>query len=162
MRNPWLAAALALPILFLALTIGRQQAGLASAHEWRIPVSGYDPRDLLRGHYIRFSYDWTLQGDPAPCFGESGCSLCLAHDDGTVVARVIDEGAACAARVDTARSGIDVRPGFRQDPATFTSRIFVSETSAPALEAQLREGPMLVVAMLDSDGRLINRKLEPR
>ena len=61
-----------------------------------------------------------------------------------------------------ARSGIDVRPGFRQDPATFTSRIFVSETSAPALEAQLREGPMLVVAMLDSDGRLINRKLEPR
>lgn len=25
---------------------------------YRIPVTGYDPRDLLRGHYLRYRYDW--------------------------------------------------------------------------------------------------------
>ncbi|MEY2925991.1 MAG: hypothetical protein RL367_468 [Pseudomonadota bacterium] len=25
---------------------------------WEVPVSGYDPADLLRGHYIRYRYQW--------------------------------------------------------------------------------------------------------
>ncbi|MGL6044579.1 MAG: hypothetical protein ACRC1J_11710, partial [Sandaracinobacteroides sp.] len=59
-------------------------------------------------------------------------------------------------------SQIDVRnsPGFT-GPPRFSSRIFVSETSASLLEAQLREGPMMVVAALSPDGRLISRRIEP-
>lgn len=26
--------------------------------EWEVPIQGYDPRDILRGHYVEFSYDW--------------------------------------------------------------------------------------------------------
>ena len=26
--------------------------------EWDVPVTGYDPRDLLRGHYIVYRYAW--------------------------------------------------------------------------------------------------------
>ncbi|MDJ0641272.1 MAG: GDYXXLXY domain-containing protein [Erythrobacter sp.] len=26
--------------------------------EWDVAVRGYDPRDLLRGHYVEFTYDW--------------------------------------------------------------------------------------------------------
>jgi hypothetical protein len=26
--------------------------------EYRIAIDGYDPRDLLKGHYIRFTYGW--------------------------------------------------------------------------------------------------------
>jgi hypothetical protein len=25
---------------------------------WEVPVTGYDPADLLRGHYIRYRYQW--------------------------------------------------------------------------------------------------------
>ncbi|WP_230463471.1 GDYXXLXY domain-containing protein [Sphingobium sp. Cam5-1] len=28
--------------------------------EWLIPIRGYDPRDLLRGHYIQYQYDWPV------------------------------------------------------------------------------------------------------
>jgi len=32
--------------------------------EWDVPIAGYDPRDLLRGHYVQYRYDWPgLQSD---------------------------------------------------------------------------------------------------
>lgn len=51
-------AALALPLAGLtgswAITHSRAQQGT----DWDVPIRGYDPRDLLRGHYITFQYDW--------------------------------------------------------------------------------------------------------
>lgn len=154
----WLLLALLLPLLVLGGNILRHQFNLAGAAEWRIPVSGYDPRDPLRGHFIRFSYDWTLRGDGSAC-GDGQCELCLFRDDAQVIATVRRPGVQCHARVDVAASRIGVRPGW---PPRFTSRIFVSETSAPALEAELRRGPMDVVARVDRSGRLVNRRLETR
>ena len=53
----WLAA-LALPLIGLgagwAVTHTQAQQGT----DWDVPIRGYDPRDLLRGHYITFRYDW--------------------------------------------------------------------------------------------------------
>lgn len=28
----------------------------AQGEEWLVPVTGYDPRDLLKGHYVQFQY----------------------------------------------------------------------------------------------------------
>ncbi|MBB4631698.1 hypothetical protein [Sphingosinicella soli] len=47
------------------------------------------------------------------------------------------------------------------EPPEFSSRIFVSETSAPKLEDMLRREPMVVVARLTRQGRLVNDRLEP-
>lgn len=51
-------AALALPLIGLggswAVTHLKSQQGT----DWDVPIRGYDPRDLLRGHYITFQYDW--------------------------------------------------------------------------------------------------------
>lgn len=44
---------------------------------WQIPVTGYDPRDLLRGRYIRFLYD--LPPQPAKECG-TACAVCLNGD----------------------------------------------------------------------------------
>lgn len=53
----------ALPLICLITwTIGlyaQRQAG----REVRLPVTGYDPRDLLSGHYIQYQIDW----DKADC-----------------------------------------------------------------------------------------------
>lgn len=161
-RRALLAAALALPMVWLLAGIALNERALSAAPEWRIPIHGYDPRDPLRGHYVRFSYGWTLSGDPALCADPARCRLCLDEADGKVIATVSAVPAACPHPVDLKLSAIEMRGGFAPaEDARFTSRIFVSETSAPLLEAQLREGPMQVVAALAPDGRLINQRLEP-
>ena len=159
MKSPWLAAALILPLLVLGHGIWQHQSNLAAAGEWRIPISGYDPRDPLRGQYIRFTYDWELRGNSAPCLTEAGCNLCLTREEDRVIATVAQDREACPAFVDTRASALQAQRGFPAGHVAFRSRIFVSETSAPALEAQLREGPMEVVAALGPDGRLVNRRI---
>lgn len=155
-------AALVLPLLAALLSITIHQRELAGSSNWTIPVSGYDPRDPLRGRYIAFRYDWELRGDAGPCLGSEGCDLCLSREAGQVVATAVAKGSACEYAVNVADSRLIVRPGFRNEaPALFRTRLFVSESSAPTLEAQLRAGPMAVEAQLGRDGRLIPRRLVP-
>jgi hypothetical protein len=160
-RNWLLLAALALPVAWLGASAVVQERALGAAREWRIPIEGYDPRDPLRGQYVRFTYGWALAGSPELCLRE-GCRLCLSDSDGPVTATASPTGATCPFPIDLAASSIETNRAFRgEDGVRFTSRIFVSEASAPAIEAQLRAGPMVVVAALTPDGRLVNRRIEP-
>src|SRR3546814_2355280 len=77
-------AALALPVLGLTISAGWHQWRQSGATEWRIPVTGYDPRDLLAGHYARFRYAWRLEGQ-CP---SGDCMFCLEDRRGEVVARI--------------------------------------------------------------------------
>lgn len=162
MRRILFGLALLLPLIGLGSSIGIRQAALADASEWAIPITGYDPRDPLRGRYIAFSYAWEVRGDAETC-KDSGCHLCLSREGGTVIATMVAPAASCPARVDLAASAIDMQASFGADPGppVFASRIFVSESSAPALENMLRERPMQVVTVLTRDGRLVNRRVEP-
>ena len=67
------AAALALPVLALAALIGEQEAMLSGAAVVNVPVRGYDPRDLLHGHYIQGQLDW--EWDSAPTAPSSGTGI---------------------------------------------------------------------------------------
>jgi GDYXXLXY protein len=42
---------------------------------WNVPIKGYDPRDLLRGHYIQYRYDWP--GMPETSEFYNATALCL-------------------------------------------------------------------------------------
>lgn len=160
-RSWLLLAALALPVAWLGASAFVQERALGQSREWRIPIEGYDPRDPLRGQYVRFSYGWALAGSPDLCLSQ-GCRLCLAESNGRVTATARSSTATCPFPVDLAASSIEVSRGFADDAdIRFTSRIFVSEATAPQIEAQLREGPMVVVAALTPDGRLVNRRIEP-
>lgn len=53
-----LLMALALPILGLTLLIGFKKYTLSFGTEYTFPISGYDPRDLLSGHYLTFTVDY--------------------------------------------------------------------------------------------------------
>ncbi len=160
MNRRLLAAALLLPLIGLAVGIGTRQAALGGASEWVIPITGYDPRDPLRGRYIAFTFAWQVRGSNC---ADGQCSLCLSREGATVVASIAPPDATCPARVDLAASAIQLRPAFRPEagPPAFSSRIFVSESSAPVLEAQLQQQPMQIVTLLTPDGRLVNRRLEP-
>lgn len=160
--RPWLAiAALALPLAGLSAAIAVREARLQGAEPWVIPIAGFDPRDPLRGRYVRFEYRWAVAGDAKLCNTPPGCQLCLSRAGAQVNAAITPRGATCPSRVDPAASNILVTPAIGGGPPRFTSRIFVSESSAPALETQLRRGPMRVRAVLTREGRLVVRDLIP-
>jgi len=90
MRRSFLAVAVALPLVVLALGIVRSERHLANNRRWIFEIAGYDPRDLLRGHYIQFRLaleetDLPVVGaaDGAHCDDDTGdtCCLCLFSDD---------------------------------------------------------------------------------
>ena len=62
-------AAFALPLAGLAALWGWSDHLSRQGTDWLVPVAGYDPRDLLRGHYVQFAYDWPGLED-APVNGE--------------------------------------------------------------------------------------------
>ena len=79
MPRKWLLPALALPLLALVLGIVRAEWHLAHSSHWVLDITGYDPRDLLRGHYIQYRLALhETAGEPA-CSEKSGerCCLCL-------------------------------------------------------------------------------------
>lgn len=153
--------AVVLPVAGLLGSIAVNQASLRNATEWRIPITGYDPRDPLRGHYVMFRYVWWAEGDYRLCKEGDDCRLCL--ENGGERVRIASKDSACAAPIDLAASGLRVNEVQNADPARVTAaaRLWVSEARAPLLERQLRSRPMVAVARLTSGGRLIADRLAP-
>ena len=124
------AAVLALPLAGLAALWGQSHHTYHQGTAWDVPVAGYDPRDILRGHYVEFEYDW-------PGYGRAGWgslrTLCL-------------EGAAPQiARVREAQPGAPCPHPVRANPAdvygpdgTARGRLYVGQGRAAALEQALR------------------------
>jgi len=53
-----LAVALLLPLSALAAMWAVTHRQAQQGQDWLIPIEGYDPRDLLRGHYVQYRYAW--------------------------------------------------------------------------------------------------------
>jgi GDYXXLXY motif protein len=136
--NRWLQVAVALPLLGLVVMIARAEVALRSGPSFRIPIAGYDPRDLLSGHYLqyRFAFDWQGEstcgavegGTPADLDGS--CCICLTSEvDGRRLtpARQVrcDETALC----DGWLVASSIAPPLRY---------FVPERHAAAIEDALR------------------------
>ena len=124
--------AVALPVAGLAALWGWTHVRAKEGTEWEVPVRGYDPRDLLRGHYITYQYDWPGQESA------NGQSLCL-------------EGAAPAISRVTLAPYVEggespcmhfVKGGtssFGQPEGTQGGRLYVPQDKAAGLEARLRD-----------------------
>src|SRR3546814_19662470 len=65
--------ALVLPIAGLAALWGWSDYKSRQGTDWLVPVAGYDPRDLLRGHYVEFTYDWPGELDEGDAFLAQFC-----------------------------------------------------------------------------------------
>lgn len=82
MHKQFTALAVTVPLIILCLLLARAELHVSQGKEWQFEVQGYDPRDLLRGHYLRFSlnYNWannTTTGDA--CDDSKDCCLCLSN-----------------------------------------------------------------------------------
>lgn len=122
--------AVSLPIAFLVFMIASAEWQLADSRTWHFAIRGYDPRDLLRGHYVLFQVDV----DPAETIGtcaidDPDCCYCLSPGD-DIEARVAL--APCA----EARSQCEAF--VRTAPLHALRRFYIPEAGRIELESRLR------------------------
>jgi uncharacterized membrane-anchored protein len=138
--------AVVLPLLAIVLGIVRAELFLGRSRDFVFEIGGYDPRDLLRGHYLQFSLRvWSLPEREACVDQPPGtCCLCLTHAEPNQVSKV--ESATCA----TARAECDgVLP---IDVLKRSYRYYVPEERATKIEwlvgaAMQRRAAQAVIAV---------------
>lgn len=131
-----LVLVLALPGMLMAKAMVDRVNGTA----WQIDIAGFDPRDLLRGHYLMFSYEWDIKGDQKECGTQAPCCLCLTEKTPGNFAnpdvRFVDCAASAARECPALIRGKRGWSTVTQPNQTY----FVPETHALALERLLRGG----------------------
>lgn len=66
------------PLVGMMALIGIHANNKERGTLWQISVNGYDPRDLLHGHYLTYRYNWQWAKNTGECKGKD-CAVCL-HD----------------------------------------------------------------------------------
>ena len=115
----WVIAALALPVLALAAMVGEQERQLAGATTLSVPIRGYDPRDLLAGHYLYAQFDWDWEREP-PAQSANGSV----------------EGGACVV-ADRPRPRLHFIPGWKaHDPVQLNCKVLIAGRVWPGTPAR--------------------------
>lgn len=147
-KRIWLIVALLVPIAALALNAWLKSQQRASGEEVILPIDGFDPRDLLSGHYLTYRIDYGLQqGCTAP---NVAASVCLRPQRGLYLPGELPES--CELSIH----------GHCDNSATFTAgieRFYVPEAVAQVLEQQVRDRKGEIVLSVDKQGNAAIRDL---
>jgi uncharacterized membrane-anchored protein len=152
----WFAALL--PMLGLVALVVRAEVAVHFGATYRIPIRGYDPRDIFRGQYLRYEFDFDWQEDascPSAGLGdgeiqaparhlqrpEAGCCLCLT--------RTLPNGFNPKVRqVDCADGGITCDDWIHSSDVIPPLRYFVPENRAEDLQRALStEHPSIEISL---------------
>lgn len=150
MRRPFaLAAALALPLAGLGVSWAAAEYASRQGTVWHVPITGYDPRDILRGHYVIYTYDWPGL-EPAARDRQFGDTLCLEGNAPHLTRVFPPQGRPCAAFV-TARGGWNDPEG-----GLASGRLYVAQERATELERGLADPALqgMVRIRVRADGHL--------
>lgn len=159
------ALALALPLAGLAALWGWSDYQSRQGTEWDVPVQGYDPRDLLRGHYVQFRYDWPglAQADPEdPAIWSVGAELCLEGPAPQVTrVTIVPDPAAEGQSVSCANRARAEASFDGQPTGTAGGRLYVPQAQADELNAKLADPALqgVVRVRLRPDGHLTPLRL---
>lgn len=129
--------ALLLPIIAFAALVARAELLRAAGPVFHVAIAGYDPRDLLQGHYLRYRLQWPIDG---ACDG-STCCLCLQTSGVHTKVECGVAGAACKAQL----SHQMVEQG---------RQFFIQEDAGPALEQAIRRGQGAIALNVTPNGQV--------
>ncbi len=141
-------AVIALPLAGLAMLWGWSDWRSRQGTVWEVRVEGYDPRDLLRGHFVMYRYRWPGVGrgtEAAQRGFDTG--LCL-EGAAPRIARVRpDTGIACTNRV-RANQGTGTLAG---------GRYYVPQAAARGIERRLMDRGQTAILRfrLRNDGLIV-------
>ena len=150
------AAALILPLFGLGASWAVTHRAAQLGEEWLIPVRGYDPRDLLRGHYIQYRYDWPVEKVANPPVGEGAQEAMLEDNALRFASAICIEGkapnmtrASAGDAPSAPESGQPKRVCAITARATLGTRtevrglesgiLYIAQTRAPELEKKLAD-----------------------
>ena len=142
--------AVVIPLAVLAMGIVRAEHRLSHGRRWVFDVNGYDPRDLLRGHYLEYRLDLPPEAPSAACIdADPACCLCLTSR-GTGEPPAVEREICTTAmpRCD----GV-----LRTDRLPDLRRYYVPEEGAAELTVRLRDAARAhrarLAVILDGQGR---------
>lgn len=142
-NNKQTIAFLALPLIAFALLIVYSAIGTMGPH-FSLPVEGYDPRNLLYGHYMNIRINASILNELHQCAcidGENNISYMSCEEAKTK---------SCVAVLNILKDKL-------LQSLTKPVQIYVDETTAPILEAAIRQDPKRLTAdtTLSSDGAIV-------
>jgi|CXWL01.1.fsa_nt_gi uncharacterized membrane-anchored protein len=140
--------ALLLPLAGVLGMIVKSELTLARGRELRVPIRGFDPRDMLRGQYLTFQFDWDERGS---CPNREDCCYCVIPQPGPrgVLAQKgeCEEAVDCMARIDESQLA-ELR------------RFYIPEEVGLQLEELVRKKRAVVVLAVTPEGRVALKDLE--
>lgn len=146
-RKRWLIVALVLPILALAGSAYLKSVQRNSGVAVTLPISGFDPRDLLSGHYLIYRVDYGVE---AVCDKQQGqASVCLRPQRGLYP-------------TDELPPDCTLFIHGRCDNGVFSAgleRFYIPEAYAQVLEAKVRDQQGELVLAVDTQGNAAIRDL---
>ncbi|MCU0822495.1 MAG: GDYXXLXY domain-containing protein [Spirochaetes bacterium] len=148
--NNKLAASLIFPIVFLAGLAVYKAAKISSGKEIVIPITGYDPRDLLSGHYLTFRLDLnndTICGDEK--YNLPRVYVCLRQTaDNGISSNITDD--------ISPEQGCDAVLKGKCEYGTFLAgieRYYIPEEHSAELDGIIRKGNGKIVISIDRKGK---------
>ncbi|WP_078127490.1 GDYXXLXY domain-containing protein [Leptospira alexanderi] len=166
--KPILPVALILPIVFFGWEIITLENSKNSGKELILPITGYDPRDLLSGHYLR--YDILYQSD----------SICQNPNTNSYRKSDSDQHCVCYPHSGKIKEGEgafinDCSPDILKDRRACrlhlrgtcrygrfkigNERFYVNEEKAMEYETRLRKEKVYIRLKVDSEGKAITDSL---
>ena len=143
-----LLIALALPIAALAAMVVRAEITSRGGRPWVIAISGYDPRDLVRGHYLRYRLDFRWD-EPGERCTASTCCYCLrgpAGGEPLVTKLACDETASCDS-------------SFHESQLEHLQQFFIPEDRGTALEGEIRARDAKLLVRVSRGGDVVIQDL---
>lgn len=133
-RSLILGICLAIPLLALGYSWLTSHREAQQGTYWDVPVGGYDPRDLLRGHYITFQYQWPFPSEDGGA--KYRASLCISGTSPQIdkIAQITPSDPINCAKgrfVDHANRSGDFGLDF--------GRLYVAQTKAMNYESKLND-----------------------
>lgn len=130
------------PIIVLLGVVGLNIHAMNNGDSYRIKIEGYDPRDLLRGHYMIYRYAWNWDDGAGRQCERDNCSLCLSGDEYNPFARLVHKDIApeqCKSFIHGISYG---KKSFRIGRSSHNglTRFYVPESHARDLDRMIRRG----------------------
>ena len=154
--NKKLAASLIFPIVCLIGLTVYKAVKAAAGKKIIIPITGYDPRDLLSGHYLTFRLD--LNNDNLcddEYYNSSPVYICLRQSENDEINSNISEDA-------SEEPGCDAKLMGKCENGIFSAgveRFYIPEEYSAELDKIIRNGVGKIVVSIDKNGKAVIKDL---
>ncbi len=147
--NKWLIIALIIPLLSLIILTIYKQTKISFGKTIIIPITGYDPRDLLSGHYLIYRLNYNIENHEYNEYEDKETIyLCVKQLEKNSVKSKVVHSLADNQDCDTIIKGYFKRKKF----IAGIERFYIPEEHSKILDTIIRKGQGKLVIKVDNKG----------